>query len=182
MCIQYTLHRSVVHLDAAAADDLDLKGVTFRLRLGWSGGLRLSPNKCMKSINGNEVTSRLLLTTVRDYGKLGHFIVSAPIVFLSVSLFGSSPSPLHPFFSLYLNYFSASPFPPFSCLCLFSYLNCSTNRRTQAEPTRTVQFSYEWRKEEFFCVSQQDHSDQQTANRRNQSRQSKHLSMRNAGL
>lgn len=53
-------------------------------------------------------------TTAEDYGKLGHFIVSAPIVFLSVSLSGSSPSLSRPFFSLYLNYFSSSPLLPSS--------------------------------------------------------------------
>lgn len=53
-------------------------------------------------------------TTAEDYGKLGHFIVSAPIVFLSVSLSGSSPSLSRPFFSLYLNYFSSSPLFPSS--------------------------------------------------------------------
>lgn len=53
-------------------------------------------------------------TTAEDYGKLGHFIVSAPIVFLSVSLSVSSPSLSRPFFSLYLNYFSSSPLLPSS--------------------------------------------------------------------
>lgn len=75
--------------------------------------LRSSPREWnkKKNSNGNLVAPP---TAAKDYGKLGHFFVSAPIIFFSVSLSSSSPSLSHLFFSLHLNYFSLSPLLPSS--------------------------------------------------------------------
>lgn len=108
--------------------------MTLRIRPSGSGCL---PVNARRPATGT-VDLSAPLTTARDYGKLGHFIVSAPIIFLSVSL-SSSPSLSCPFFSLYLNYFSPSPlFPSSASFPILIALLAKGHRRNQTDLVLTA--------------------------------------------